>query len=469
MIRFVIVFIISLVSLPALASHTATTEDTFNYDGYFGAITVYHNSPTPKNIVIFFSGAEGWNKEMADMARKMMAQGSLVVGVDTPLYIENAGDTKGPCVATADHVELLSHYIQQKYGLTDYQRAIVVGYGPGAPLVYASLAAAETGTFKGGISIGFCPSVKMAKAFCLDNGMKLHADKNLGFVFEPLKAQKSPWVVLQGASNKNCSPAEASAFIKQVGRSSIVQLPAEKNKSWPPKNWANTLQQVFDKMAAVPEPGIGNTVPSLSDLPIVEVPATLQTKGDTFAVLITGDGGWAGIDRDVSAGLAAEGIPVVGLSSLRYFWRKHTPEEASKDLQRIIEHYANAWGKKRVILTGYSFGADTLPFMVSRLPQNYKAIIAGVAMLGLSDTTKFEYQVPGADFFDNNDQDKLATAPEIKRLKGLKLLCIYGDEETDDPCPNLPNDLIHKMVLTGGHHFGGDYEAIAREIAKMAK
>jgi type IV secretory pathway VirJ component len=61
----------------------------------------------------------------------------------------------------------------------------------------------------------------------------------------------------------------------------------------------------------------------LKDLPLFEIPA--QKPGDTLAVFLTGDGGWAQLDRSVAALLAQKGVAVVGLSSLKYFWHARTP------------------------------------------------------------------------------------------------------------------------------------------------
>ena len=43
---------------------------------------------------------------------------------------------------------------------------------------------------------------------------------------------------------------------------------------------------------------------------------------DEFALLLTGDGGWAGLDQELAARLAASGVPTVGLNSLKYFWTR---------------------------------------------------------------------------------------------------------------------------------------------------
>jgi len=39
-----------------------------------------------------------------------------------------------------------------------------------------------------------------------------------------------------------------------------------------------------------------------------------------------------------------------------------------QDLTRILRHYLPAWNRQKVVLVGYSMGADVLPFLISRLP-----------------------------------------------------------------------------------------------------
>lgn len=64
---------------------------------------------------------------------------------------------------------------------------------------------------------------------------------------------------------------------------------------------------------------------AVSDLPVIEVAAQPGTSSELFAVLLSGDGGWAGLDKEVAAALSKSGVPVVGVDSLRYFWTPRTP------------------------------------------------------------------------------------------------------------------------------------------------
>ena len=53
-----------------------------------------------------------------------------------------------------------------------------------------------------------------------------------------------------------------------------------------------------------------------------------------------------------------------------------------------------------MLLVGYSFGADVLPFVVNRLPADLRARVASVSLLGIDSNASFEVRVTdwvGAD------------------------------------------------------------------------
>jgi len=183
---------------------------------------------------------------------------------------------------------------------------------------------------------------------------------------------------------------------------------------------------------------------------------------DELAVIYSGDGGWAGLDRDVGTALVAAGVPVVGVSSLQYFWTRRTPDGAAKDLERVLRHYLSAWHRRRAVLVGYSAGADVLPFLVTRLPADLRREVAAVALLGPSETASFEFHV--AEWLGHDDDSALPVAPEVARLAGTKILCFYGQDESDSLCPKLPPGAVKLFPEQGAHHFGGHYDVLARSI-----
>jgi type IV secretory pathway VirJ component len=207
---------------------------------------------------------------------------------------------------------------------------------------------------------------------------------------------------------------------------------------------------------------------SVGDLPLIEVAASGNAEGELLAVVISGDGGWAGLDREVASVLAARGIPVVGLDSLRYFWTRRTPDEAGAALERVLDHYLTSWGMQRALLVGYSRGADVLPFMASRLPARTLERVALIALIGPGREAEFEFHV--ADWLVTQKRARaLPILPEIEKLRGQRLVCLYGSEETGSLCPTLPPGLATLDERPGAHHFGGDYRAIAERIMAEAQ
>jgi type IV secretory pathway VirJ component len=117
-----------------------------------------------------------------------------------------------------------------------------------------------------------------------------------------------------------------------------------------------------------------------------------------------------------------------------------------------------------VLLIGYSFGAGILPFAYNRLPPDRKAAIARISMLSPEPTADFEIRV-GEWLGAGPAEDSLDLAPELSGLAGVPVQCIYGEEDEDTACTG-PAFAGTEVVRTGGgHHFDGDYPALARRIA----
>jgi type IV secretory pathway VirJ component len=200
---------------------------------------------------------------------------------------------------------------------------------------------------------------------------------------------------------------------------------------------------------------------TLSDLPLIEIPASGNAT-DTLAVIVSGDGGWVALDKSVAGTLTAQGISVVGLNSLRYFWHPHTPDETAEALERVLRYYLLAWQKQRILLIGYSRGADVMPFVASRLPDDLRARVDLVALLGPATNIAFSFRI--TDWLGVKRSDAIPTLPEIRKLAGLNILCVHGSGEHDSACPLLPEGLAIIDELPGGHHFGGDYKGVAERI-----
>jgi type IV secretory pathway VirJ component len=272
-------------------------------------------------------------------------------------------------------------------------------------------------------------------------------------------------MVLQGEIDQVCAPETTRAFVRTTGAARLFSLPGVGHGFGVPAKWQREFLQAYHAIADARPPGDVSraSAPVVADLSLVEVPATGEGHQETIAVILTGDGGWAEIDKSLAAGLAAAGIPAVGWSSLDYYWSPRTPEQASADLARIIEHYTATWKRSRVIVIGYSFGADVAPFLVNRLPISPKARVASVALLGPSNTAAFEFHL--ASWLGGGGGRQFQTRPEIERLD-VPVTCVSGADEADSVCRTARNPRIRAETVGTGHHFGGNYERIVEFLVR---
>jgi len=201
-------------------------------------------------------------------------------------------------------------------------------------------------------------------------------------------------------------------------------------------------------------------------LPLIEVPST-KGASDTLVVFVSGDGGWAAIDKSIAKVLADSGMPVVGLNALQYFWTKRTPDSAARDLQQICNRYLTSWKKERLLLVGYSRGADVLPFMAARLSPELRSKIRLVALLGPSPKVQFEFHV--ADWLHSSAAG-LPVKPEIDKLTSHRILCLSGEDDKESLCRGLRSSpTMNVVMLKGSHHFDGGYEKLGRIILEQLK
>lgn len=447
----------SLLVLLLCAATTYAQESLFGF-GRFGSVHVFTPKGEPDSVALFISSDGGWNEGLVDMARLLSDMGAIVAGIDIRHYFRELAKSEDKCASLAVDFENLSHALQKKYGLKEHKTPVLVGYSSGATLVYAALVQAPVGTFAGGVSLGFGPDLDVPKPLCPGTGLRYTIGERGDFHFAPIADLRSPWIVLQGQQDEVVNPKDTDAFVAKTGSAKVVALPMVGHDFSKTKNWEPQFRASYkDILDGSQTPAAGSAV---HDLPVHEVAANGQS--DIFAVLLTGDGGWAGLDQELAGRLAARGVPVVGFNSLKYFWTERTPEEAATAVAKVIRNYLGAWRKQRVILIGYSFGADVLPFIVNRLPDDVHRRVASSNLLGPSVAAAFEVHV--ADWIPGNRPKGQPVEPELSKISGLPVLCLYGASEKDGLCPKLSAQRVTREQVGGGHHFGGNYAMLAERI-----
>jgi len=419
------------------------------------ATTVY--SPTNgevRSVAIVFPDAAHAGASLETIAHRLQGLNTLVIGIDVAHLATQAKDAATDCFNPARDLPLLAQRIEQRAGVQGYIEPMLVGIGSGAALAFRAMTAAPMNTFKGGVAIDFCPTRDTPVPPCATGGRAPAALK-------PVAAFNAPFSVLMAEHGEAACPAATlKTFFGSSNGATLVPVVATTAET----DWLPQFQEAYLRIAgsdASMRTALGDEPEALKDLPLTEVLNPSAPKTDTFAIFYSGDGGWATLDAEVSAHLAAAGIPVVGISSLKYFWSERKPAQLGRDLERVARVYAQRWGKRRFMLVGYSFGADAAPFMANR----FKAGTPKLALLGLIAPGRgAQFQFHLSDWMGRSG-DETPTAPEMAKLGPLPVACIYGsDEARDSLCttPLAPTVVSH--AFEGGHHLSGDYAGVARVL-----
>ena len=473
----------SPVAVPVSPPPVAPRVETLHLGGRFGHVTVVTPPGTPGTVVLLLADGPSEKGRALELSLALAAHGALVLAVDARAYV-HALEKGTRCAYPAGDLEILSQGYQRHAQLPAYLHPVLVGDGAGAAVAYAALAQAPPGTFRGAVSVDFAPELATSAAFCPGAGLvRSRSEKGSRERLAPARQLAQPWVVLVADHDPDHPMKAAHDFTRSLKTARVLTVPGPGLARMPVSAWRGPLLAAHDAAssplpAELPPPAstsapssdagtpglLGDT--SVEGLPLLEVPATPDVPGDTLALVVTGDGGWASLDQGVSASLAARGIPVVGFNSLRYFWKRRTPEETSTDVARVLRHFLAAWGKQRVVLLGYSRGADVVPAIAARLPEDLRARVRMAVLLAPGKEAEFEVHV--TDIFGGMGKPTNAVLPDVRALKGMPLLCVYGDEELSDSLCPLLTDVpgARAVLLKGGHHFDGDYAAIGRAVLR---
>lgn len=407
-----------------------------------------------KGVAFLMSGARGWAAADAAAAAKLTADGIAVVGVDTPAYIAKVNaeapitlkeDPYDPvCSYLVSDIESLSQQVQRASGSTDYVTPVVAGTGMGGGLALDIIDQTPDVTIGGTVVADPASAVPLTNDLCTPKG---YLTDSRGEVYQlPAGTQEDPVTVLLSAGVEPDVRARVDA-LKAASSNVAVTEGADTGP-------APLVREIEARIAASRD--------AMASIPVTVLNA--KPKQDVMAIILSGDGGWRDIDASIGQMMQAEGIPVVGVDSLRYFWSKRTPDETARDLATLIKHYHDLWGINNVILVGYSFGADVLPAAFNRMPEAAKHRVKLVSLLGLSTAADWTITVDG--WLGSHGSQATPTEPEAARMPLGKVQCIYGADEDDTGCPAVARLGGEAVKVEGGHHFDGNYAEVEKDILK---
>jgi type IV secretory pathway VirJ component len=408
-------------------------------------------SGSPEGVVFLFSGLDGYTQRDAQTARAVVSNGALVVGIDLKKSFAKVGSGKG-CVYFVSDVEKISQLVQRSSGAQTYLTPIIAGAGAGGSMVMALAAQSPLATIAQAVAVDPAAELPLERELCSGAPHRLAADDK-GWVYDLQAGQlPEPVTVVETPAADPAEEAHVSDLVAQgFAITRVASADAEA------RAMATALGHALAQSASPAGEELG-------DLPLAVLPA--EATHDTMAIVLSGDGGWRDIDRQLGETLAQAGVPTVGVDSLRYFWTRKPPKTIAADLTRIIDHFARAWNVHHVALIGYSFGADALPAAYDLLPPRERERVKLVSLLALSRWAEFEFDVSGWLGMDGDSSHP--TLPDVAKIPAGILQCVYGADDDDSVCGELAGSGAEVIRTDGGHHFDEDYDALAgRIIARL--
>ncbi len=409
----------------------------------FGDVRLLKPTEGAQGFVLYIADWSADSEALPAMAETLTQLGFSVGLVDTERYQEALKDNDDDCTLFSGELNRLSQVLQKNAGLPRLFQPLIGGEFAGAAIAMSALAQSPQ-DFKGALLLNFCPQLTLSKPLCPEDGLS-----SKGAQIDPPQHLTRP-VFLWNEPNGSCTRESWETFIAPIAHASI------KEKPFVPSELAR-----FIRGASFLENN--QTVGSIAELPVIDLFPS-GDMGEDLVIFLSGDGGWATIDKEIGEVLRKRGITVVGFDTLRYFWKRRTAEQTAVDLERIIEHYRAKHSFKRVSLIGFSFGADVLPALVNLLDEETRSSLQRVVLLNPGLTYDFEVNL--SDWLNMVPQaNRRRIADDLSGLPGQKLVCIFtSDEREESVCPSLRKGAGKVLELAGDHHFDGDYSDVADKI-----
>jgi len=197
------------------------------------------------------------------------------------------------------------------------------------------------------------------------------------------------------------------------------------------------------------------------DLPMKEWDASAHNKPLVF--YLSGDGGLNKFSNELCSSINKEGFDVDAMDSKSYFWSKKTPDQTAADISDFLSKKIARRPNQQIVLIGYSFGADILPYVLNRLPKNIVNKIKVSFLMASSGSTDFVIHI--ADLFGSGKRRGMDVLTEVNKIANQKIVILNSSDDKGLDAGKVTIKHVTE-ILPGGHHFDGDIDEITKTILK---
>ena len=101
-------------------------------------------------------------------------------------------------------------------------------------------------------------------------------------------------------------------------------------------------------------------------------PVCSDTSNKPLVVFFTGDSGKSSFDEKLTESLCASNMPLMCVNSYKYFLKRKTPQQTLDSILPYIDFNLKKYNRQKVILAGYSFGSEVVPFLYNLMNKEWQ-------------------------------------------------------------------------------------------------
>ena len=424
LLNFTFIFFIALISIAESQDQFKTSIQTTK----FGEIFIHGNLKNPNYLGILLSTSD--NSKDEQLIDSAISSNGLIAKIQ----LDKFGNSED-CLNIGGEFERLSQIIQKQIGLKKIIPPIIIGANNSAAIAELISYQAEK-TFNKIILVNPIETINKSLKIC---------DGDEHFIIKNNKIESFTKPISQALIIKTAN----TNYPKRIFSTELLKI----------ENFSKELE-TFLSYNHLEEHN------EIEDLPVFDLSEQNKDTKDKLILFLSGDGGWATIDKEIAENLIKKNYNLIGFDSLKYFWNKKTEEDVKRDFNKIIKYYDSKYKPKNIILIGFSFGADVAPFIYNLT--SYQNKISKIILLSPALINDFEVELN--DWISSKPEEKgEQILPQVLKIQPNKIVCIYGSEEENVLCNELVKDknFISKSVvkaLPGDHHYNGDYKKISEIV-----
>ena len=181
-------------------------------------------------------------------------------------------------------------------------------------------------------------------------------------------------------------------------------------------------------------------------------PTVPMTQGAGAVLFFSSDWGWKPLQQETASWLANHGRYVVGIDATTYFSRILEPSDWARDLKTLrafANEKAGLPAATPVLLVGFAWGAELVPYMLNR---GGAQGFAGALLIGPDEDSACVYraslQMKSRGIIPSPLAEQFSVPDELRRMAPIPTVFMQGEKDTESRAATLA-ELVrgpHRLV-----------------------